>query len=387
MRSWAVVAVLGLVGCSRIRANEAPIPLCGATSCGATVAVTTSLPAAAKLTDSECASVCANVWCGQKPFTASPGCTLNSSTEVWCGSTAADCGETLGPRVRAVEPPLEAGQCTTQPCREATVAIVAMGLGSTVELHDDECDAVCANVWCGSRSNLPSPGCTMTSLSEVRCAALNLQCEADGGPVQACEPDAGADCTSRSVINFCPRAEAQTLDWFCPVQYSLRRFTCAGGAVWSDSLGGTGPNIECVYADGGLVGGTYENDHGNTYRTGKWALEGCQPDDQPCAGARTCEPSRDGGHCTPLGRMSCESDVSRQQAVSCADQANPWTFATCDGQRVRWMQPVGEFGATTLCIYETDGGLSGASLFAAQGVDMVAGAWDAGTCVVAAGCP
>ena len=335
MRSWLMVAVVGLLGCSRIHANEAARTgtACEAMQCGATVAVTTALAAGTTLTAGECTSVCANVWCGRPPIDGAPGCTLRSSTEVWCEAIAFDCGHSFGPRVRATEPPRSADQCVAQPCG-STIAITTMGIEAVTTLSADECTSICANAWCGFTS-ISSPGCTMRSLSEVQCGATAFDCgemfptaePCPGGCLRdgdlSCWADAPAQCTGNQRCSACGNPDER-----CSVA-ACQKFKSCGPQLITEPWAPA-----CANADGGIDAtldlATYCPDACNALHLGE--MFGCIESAAQCMGdggigaclflvgdagvgdagcAASCDSARSG----------CEAACARDSYRSCMDCA------------------------------------------------------------------
>lgn len=158
MQKSVAALVVGLVfaACPRITVEAPDAPTCTPALCGAVVRVKTQLPSGTPLTAAECKTLCASVWCDYTPIDQrSVGCSLVSGTEVSCGSTAYDCGETFGGCAGIGGSACTSGCCdqTSNSCRAAGPQCTLGGSCSQCPPPDERCslDACMAFKSCGGQ--------------------------------------------------------------------------------------------------------------------------------------------------------------------------------------------------------------------------------------------
>lgn len=215
-------------------------------------------------------------------------------------------------------------------------------------------------------------------------------CPADTAP---CEPpgwycicvDAGAP-----EIDGCPAAQSEAPFNFCPPGnvYGMQREQCDEGERWSILQTGTGPTVECLYANGVLVGATNRNDHGGEWRWGTVRFSNCVA--ETCGDAGACSPAVPGnGVCVPLPSVDyrCASNESALRGTVCgSSDAGPWSRQSCDDGGVRWILDRDELNAHFECSY-AQGTLSGVAASHSVGWSRFAGTWDLAGCVSVPNCP
>ncbi|MDP1829042.1 MAG: hypothetical protein Q8L48_37615 [Archangium sp.] len=213
-------------------------------------------------------------------------------------------------------------------------------------------------------------------------------------PPGECLPAAAGTqrCEQFSFFNQCLSGEAAQRRFMCDLATERREivgsFTCREGLEWRLALPSS-PET-CSYANGSLVGATFEDDRRKSI-AGYWEFH-------DCVATELC-PFWDGGTCTPKGNASrpCDEDVSHfpfcrpteaeQRARLCApDSGSYGRFASaCDGG-VQLVDVHTGLGPTDTCSYR-DGGLIGASTVSDTNTGPVHGAWSLGECAPVRLCP
>jgi hypothetical protein len=237
LRLASSLALTVLAACSTPRVVVVPPDsgtpgVCSPQECGAPVRVSTSLAPGTALTADECATICASVWCGNKPIGNPPNCLLADATTVQSGATVYDCGYCFG---ECAIGPGACGDGCCDPgsgCCRATSALYCRGLSCfDCPAPDPRCSldgcrtfescgtqlaaepraAACADADGGVDPNVELAAYCPDACNAMDAGAVLQAGCSDAGTTDAGTPDAGAcvdacRSTRTSCDQACPRS-------------------------------------------------------------------------------------------------------------------------------------------------------------------------------------